>query len=272
MKIILEAISQPLFQQALIAGVLVSIACGIIGSLVVVKRMASMAGGLSHAAFGGVGLAYFLNLNPLFGAFIFAVCASLVMSYLYLKQNESMDTTVNIIWSLGMAVGLLFIALTPGYAPDLMSYLFGSILLVGKDYLCILLVLDAFLICIATCFFREIRAVCFDQEFSVVLGVSVKTTVTLLLALIAFSVVMLIQIVGIILTIAMLTLPAAAARNYSSSLGSMILLSGLVSSLVITIGLFLSYYLSAVYAIDLPCGPVIVILTTIVYLCSLLKD
>lgn len=265
---ILDAFQLPFFERAVLVGLLVSVACGIIGSYVVVKRIASISGGISHAAFGGVGLGYYFGFSPILGAFFFSLFSALVIGVVFRRQRQSLDTLITMMWSLGMALGMLFIALTPGYAPDLMSYLFGSIILVPQAYLPLIAVLDAGIVLVVFLFSHQLRAVCFDEEFCEVMGLPVSALFLLLLALSTVVVIMLIQVVGVILTIALLTTPAVIARHWSRTLTGMMFLSSIVAALCITSGLFLSYWFSADFGLDLPIGPVIILLATALYAAS----
>ena len=262
---ILEALELPFFQRALVAGLLASVACGIVGSYVVVKRIASVSGGLSHAAFGGVGLGYLAGFDPMLGAAGFALLSSVGIGVAYHRLREGLDTLVSMLWAVGMALGIFFVSLAPGYAPDLMSFLFGSILFVPERYVWLVAGLDAVILFAVLGWFREFRAVCFDEQFARVMGVPVRTTFHILLALVALAVVTLIRVVGIILVIALLTIPAAVARQWCDSLGRMMLLATLVGAVCTTSGLFLSFALSARWDVNVPTGPLIILLASAVY-------
>ena len=260
-----DLLSQPFFQRALIAGLLASLVCGIVGTFVVVKRMSSISGGLAHAAFGGVGLGYVLGINPVAGAAGFAVLTSLGVGYAYRRQRQSLDTLIVMCWSVGMALGITLIALTPGYAPDLMSYLFGSILFVDARYLMLVVALDVVLVLFVTAFYRRLQAVVFEEEFAEITGIGVDRYLLMLLALIALSTVILMRVVGIVLVIALLTMPAVVARNWSGSLVRMMVLASLIGGVCTTAGLFVAWYLDAGYGLDVPAGPLIVLVAAVVY-------
>jgi zinc transport system permease protein len=265
MMFITEALSMPLFHRAVAAGLLVSVACGIIGTYVVVKRMASISGGLSHAAFGGVGLGYFGSFSPMLGALGFCTASAALLGIVYRRRKTSLDTLISILWSLGMALGMMLIALTPGSAPDLSSYLFGSIVFVPEEYLKFAFALDILVVGMSWVFFKEFQAVSFDEEFSEVSGIAVEPIFISLLIMTALAVVTLIRVAGVILTIALLTTPAVIARQWSNSLKKMMLLSILLTAASIVSGLFLAYWLSARYAVDIPTGPLIILLVTLLY-------
>lgn len=263
-----DALSLPFFQRALIAGLMASIACGIVGTYVVVKRIASISGGLSHAAFGGVGLGYLFGFPPMLGAALFSLVTGAGLGVGYRRFRFAMDTLIAIAWAVGMALGILFVSLTPGYAPDLMSYLFGSILFVPTDWLLIAAALDVVIVVVVVTLFKELRAVAFDEDFAQVMGVPVGPVFQILLALIALAVVTLIRVVGVILVIALLTIPAAIARQWSGSILRMMVLATLIGAACTTIGLFASYGLSTSLDVQLPTGPLIILIAVLAYVVS----
>jgi len=263
-----EALAIPLFHRALAAGLLVSIACGVIGSYVVVKRISSISGGLSHTAFGGVGLAYFFGFSPLLGALGFCLACSVLLGVVYQRRRESLDTLISILWAVGMAVGMVFIALVPGYAPDLSSYLFGSIIFVPENYLFLCAALDVAILLVVALYYKQFQAVSFDEEFSAVAGLKVEWIFILLLLLTSLTVVMLIRVAGVILTIALLTTPAVIARHWSSSFTTIMRGAVYVSALCIGAGLFGAFWLSARKSIEVPTGPLIILIVTGVYIVS----
>jgi len=269
MSLLIEAFSLPLLQRALLAGLLVSIACGIVGTYVVLKRISSITGGLSHSAFGGVGLGYFCGFSPLAGALGFCMACAVLLTIVYRKRREGLDTLVSMLWSLGMALGMLFIALTPGYAPDLSGYLFGSILFVPNEYLLLCFALDVLILLTVILFSKYFQAVCFDEEYAETAGLSVDFILLCLLLLTALTVVFLIKVAGVILSIALLTTPAVVARHWQSSLSSIMLFAVLLSAFGIAAGLFITYGLSAAWEVETPTGPLIIICLTFVYVVSL---
>ncbi len=237
----LEIFQYQFMQRALIAAVLVSIACGVVGSYVVIKRIVSLSGAISHAAFGGVGLGYFLGINPVLAAIPFSIISAMAIGGVRQITNISEDTGIGILWSVGMAIGVIFINLTPGYAPDLFSYLFGSILTVNNTDLYIMLILDLIIITTVYLFRREFLAVSFDEEFSKVIGLHSLLIYMLLLALVALSVVVLIKVVGVILLIALFTIPAAISKQYTYNLRKLMILATVVGIILTSVGLILSY-------------------------------
>lgn len=263
-----EALSYPFFQRALAAGLLAAVACGIVGTLVVVRRIASISGGLSHSAFGGVGLGYLLGFEPMLGALGFGVLSALGIGVAELKLRQGMDTLIAMVWAVGMALGILFVSLAPGQAPDLLGYLFGNILLVSPGYVALVAVLDFVIVGVVLLLFRRLRAVAFDEEFAWVIGVPIGALFLLLLTLVALTVVVLIRVVGVILVIALLTIPAAVARHWTDRLSRMMAFAVLTGAVSIAAGLFLTFGLSSEFGVDLPTGPSIILLAAAVYAAS----
>jgi zinc transport system permease protein len=259
----LEVLGFEFFRNALLAGVLASIACGIIGTYVVVRRMVSVSGGISHAAFGGVGLGYYLGIDPLLGATVFTVATALGMGALEIRARQQMDTIIGAVWAAGMALGILFVYLTPGFAPDLFSYLFGNILLVPRGDILLMAVLVAIIVAIVGLFYLEFQAVTFDPDYARVMNLQVERLSLLLLVLVALTVVMLIRVVGIILVIALLTIPAAISRLYTGRVWSMMLLATGLGALFTLIGIGLSYVL------NVPSGATIILVSTAAYAAAL---
>lgn len=250
-------------RNAMYAGFLASVACGIIGSYVVVKRIVSVSGGISHASFGGIGLGYYLGISPVLGAVFFTVASALTMGLITRRTRIPEDTIIGVLWALGMAVGIIFIALTPGYAPDLFSYLFGNILTVPRSDLLLMAVLDGVVLLLVIVFHREFLYVSFDEESSTVIGIPAEALYLLLLCLIALTVVVLIRVVGVILVIALLTIPATTARQFTHNLHTMMGVAMLVGVVSAVAGLALSY------AFDLPSGATIVAVGVSLLLASL---
>ena len=261
----IDALSLPFFQRALVAGLLASVACGVVGTYVVVRRIASISGGLAHSAFGGIGLGYLAGFSPMLGAVGFGVLSALGVGLAYRRFRTGLDTLIAMVWSVGMAVGITLIALTPGYAPDLLSYLFGNILFVSSSFLGWVVLLDITVVIAAWVFYKELQAVTFDEEFAQVMGVPVEQVFMALLALTALVVVTLIRVVGVILVIALLTIPAAIARQWCDSLARMMLLATAVGALCTTGGLFVAYGLSVLLDASVPTGPLIILLSALLY-------
>ena len=255
----MEVLGSAFFQRALLAGLLVSVACGVVGTYVVVKEIASISGGLAHAAFGGLGLGYFLGFAPMLGAAGFGLAAGVGIGLADRRMRQGIETLVMMVWSVGMALGLLFVAAVPGYAPDLTSYLFGNLLFVSPTYLWIAAVLDLLLLGVVVVLGRQLQGVAFDEDFAESVGLPVDGLVVLLLGLVSVVVVLLIRVVGVLLVVALLTIPAAAARHWAASMRRTMVLAFLASAGSIVGGLFLSYGLSAGAGIELPTGPLVVL-------------
>jgi zinc transport system permease protein len=237
----IDALQFDFMQHALLAGLLVSFAAGIIGSLIVVNRMVFLAGGIAHTSYGGIGLAVYFGLPIFLGASLFAVGAALLIATLTLKKRHRMDTFIGLIWAVGMAIGVIFVDLSPGYNVDLMSYLFGSILAVSSSDLYFMAALLVVIVLFVTLRYRDILAVSYDSEYAGLRGVNVRFFYTLILILSALTVVISIKVVGLILVIAMLTIPVYIAEKLSSSLFSMMFISGAIATLFTLIGLWFSY-------------------------------
>jgi zinc transport system permease protein len=257
-------VEQPFLRQALLAGLLASIGCGLIGPFVVVKRISFLAGGIAHSVLAGMGAGVYFGFDPLLGALGAAVVSALLIGWVRLAWRTGEDTAIGALWAIGMAVGILFISQTPGYATDLMSFLFGSILLVPTRELWFMAALDLALLLAVGLLYRHFIAVTFDEEFARLRGVPVTALYLLLLVLVALTVVLMIQVVGLILVIALLTLPAAMAGQWTHSITGMMTLATLLGAGLTSGGLALSY------APDLPPGPTIILLAGALYLVSAL--
>ncbi len=249
-------------QYALLAGILSSVGCGIMGSYVVVKRIGFLAGGIAHSVLSGMGIAYFFSYAPLYGAIIAAIIAALAIGWLSIHTQEQEDTLIAAFWSMGMAIGILFISKTPHYNVDLMSYLFGNILMVSQQEIYFMLLLDSIIIILVSMFYRQLQAVTFDEEYTRLQNISVSTFYLLLLCMISLTVVLLIQIVGLILVIALLTLPAAIAAHHTHALKTMMLSAILLSCFFTNAGVAIAYNM------DIPAGASIILLTASCYFLS----
>ncbi|MCT4592935.1 MAG: metal ABC transporter permease [Anaeromicrobium sp.] len=239
---------------------LASIVCGIIGTIVVEKSLVSMSGGITHASFGGIGLAYYLGIEPMIGALIFSTMASLGVSAIKRNTNTKADTLIGMFWSLGMALGILFINLTPGYPPDMTSYLFGDILTISSKYINMMMVLTMIILVSIGSIFNYWKAYLFDEEFSKSLGINILTLENLLYILIAFSIVILIKVVGIILVIALLTIPVATAKLLSYNLKKVMILSSIFGITYSLSGLYISY------EYNIPSGATIILVSICTYI------
>ncbi|HPK16499.1 MAG: Manganese transport system membrane protein MntB [Firmicutes bacterium ADurb.Bin248] len=255
-----EALFQYQFlRNALFSGLLASVACGIVGVIVIEKKLVMMSGGIAHTSYGGVGLGYLLGFEPILGAFLFSVLAAVGIGYVKRKGGTRSDVIVGLFWSLGMALGVLFIGLMPGYPPDLTSYLFGGILSVTRTDLTMALALSAIVALVVAMFYNDWKAYLFDEEFAAILGVRTAVLEYLLLILVAMTIVALIRVVGIILVMALLTAPAATAGLLTGNLKRRMLYAVLIGALCCTAGLWVSY------ALDIASGASIVVLCAACY-------
>lgn len=259
-----EMLSYGFMRNALLAGVLVSLACGVIGTLVVLKRMVFISGGVAHTAYGGIGLAFYLGINPLLGAAAFSLIASLLMGTIQRKTRQRSDTLIGVMWAIGMAIGIIFTDLTPGYKADLMSYLFGSILAVSTSDLWLMLIVDGVVIAVVALFFKEFQATSFDETFARVRNLPVDLLYIILITMIGLSVVMLMRVVGLIMIIALLTIPAAIGSMFLKHMNKIMVLATGLSLLFTTSGLILSY------VFNLTSGATIILVAGAAYLVSLL--
>lgn len=265
-----EALTRyPFLQNALLMGLLASIACGVIGTFVVVRRIGYIAGGVSHCVLGGMGAAWYMQvvfgwrwMHPLYGALVAALAAAVIIGLVSMRAKQREDTVIGALWAIGMAIGVLFIKKTPGWNVDLLSYLFGSVTLVRPEDLWIIAALDALILGLVWLFYNKLLAICFDSEFAGLRGVRVEWLYMLLLCLTAITVVVLSAVVGIILVIALLTLPAALAANHATRLWVVMALAIVLSMLFTTAGLAFSY------GQDLPTGATTIVIAGSVYLIS----
>ena len=265
-EFIREIFSYSFMQHALLGCLLASVGCGIIGTYVVVKRIGFMAGGIAHSVLAGMGIAYFMGASPLMGAMISALIAGVLIGWINLHWRQHEDILIAAFWSVGMAIGVIFISRTEGYNIDLLSYLFGNILLITTRDLYLMLILDVFIVILVMLFYRQFLATAFDEEFSRLRGINVEFYYILLLCMVALTVVLLIQVVGLILVLALLILPAASAAQFASSIKRMMLLSVMFSAVITTTGLTLSY------EPDLPSGSTIIILAGVFYIMSIITQ
>jgi zinc transport system permease protein len=239
-----EALQLEFVRNAVMAGLLVSLVCGVIGTLVVVNRIVFLAGGIAHAAYGGIGLAFFMGWPYMAGTLGFSLCSAGVMAAVTLKAKHRADAMVGIIWAVGMAVGVILLDLTPGYHADLMSYLFGSILAAPASDLWQMGLMTILVIAVVVYYYHDFLAMSYDDEFARLRGVPVTFLYCLLLGMIAVTVVMIIRVVGLILVIALLTIPPFIAEKFTGSLKAMMAVSSALSALFTLIGLWLSYLLN----------------------------
>ena len=251
-------------RNALLAGVLVSLAAGVVGVYVVLNRVTILSGGIAHAAYGGVGLAFFFGFDPLLGAVAFSLLASLLMTVVQRRARQRTDMLIGVMWAVGMAIGIVFVDRSPGYKVDLMSYLFGSLLAVSQRDILIILVLDGIVLLTVFALYRNLLAISYDETFATVRGAPVEAISLILTALIAVTVVMMMRVVGLILVIALLTLPAAIAGLFARDMRRMMALASLLGMIFTVSGLWLSY------SYNLTSGAAIILVAAAVYLGALL--
>lgn len=254
-------------QNAVLAALLSSVACGVVGSFVVARRLTYLAGGIAHSVLGGMGLAHYLSvtqgwpwLHPIYGAVVAALIAAVIIGWVNLRASEREDTVIGAIWAIGMAVGILFISQTPGYNQELMSYLFGNILMVDGGRLWLVAGLDVVILVVVALMFNRFVAVCFDEEFARVRGLNVNAHYLTLLALTALTVVTLVMVVGIVLVIALLTIPAAIAFKFSHTISRSAVVATIVCMILTVLGLAISY------EPNLPAGATIIVVSGLAYL------
>jgi len=264
-----QALTDPdvgFLRTALLMGILASVAFGMTGSLVVVKRISYVAGAISHAVLGGIGAALYAQrahgiewMHPLVGALIAALLAALIISWIRSGGFAREDSVIGAVWAVGMAMGLVFIAKTPGFV-DPMSYLFGNILILSRLDLILVSSMDGILLLALFLGYNRLQALCFDEEQANLRGLNIAVFYTLLLCIIACTVVLLVSVVGVVLVVALLTIPAAMASQYARSLAGMMLLSSLMTMVFVTAGIGLSFMS------DWPVGPTIILVAGSAYL------
>ena len=249
-----DILSYEFMQNAILTGIIASVVCGLIGPFIVTKKMVFVSGGLSHTAFGGLGIAYFMGVNPLYGATIFVLLAALVLGQVKERKRNENDLFIGILWATGMAIGIIFIHITPGYAPNLMTFLFGNILTVTRHDVYINLVLLSIVALAIFIYFKGFVSIALDEEYAKVRNLPVKALNIGLLILIALSIVTLIQAVGIILVIALLTIPVAIAQELTVHFKRIMVISIFVGILICLSGLVASYF------IEFPSGASIILI------------
>jgi zinc transport system permease protein len=261
-----EALEYEFMRNALVAGLLTSVICGIMGTLVVVNRIVFLSGGIAHAAYGGIGLAFFFGWPYMVGTIGFSLVAAMIMAAISVKAKHRADTVIGVIWAIGMALGIILLDLTPGYNVDLMSYLFGSILTVPDSDLWIMSGLGILVAGLVFFFYDDFLAISYDEEFARTRGVQVRGLYFMLVGMLAVSIVMIIQMVGLILVIALLTIPPFIAEKFVRSLAKMMVVSSLLCTVFSVFGLFISYLF------DLTSGATIIMVAGIGFFISLIAE
>lgn len=259
-----ELFQYTFFQYALIGLAIISIASAMIGTYIVTRRMVSISGGVTHACFGGLGLGYYLGWNPVLTAALFAVASSLGVELMSVRGRVREDSAIAVIWAIGMAVGILFVFLTPGYVPELNSFLFGNVLTISSADLWAFALFTAVLALFFALFYRRIVAVAFDRDFAFVIGLPVGTISTVMTVMTAVCIVLTIRLVGIMLLMSMLALPQLTAELFCRRFSRMMLASAAVSLLCSVGGLMLAA------VVDVPCSALIVLVMASVYVLTAL--
>lgn len=264
-------VNNPFIQSALIAGLLASFASGLMGSYVVVKRVVLLSGSIAHSVLSGLGICLWLRrvygiewLEPIYGAFVASILSAILIGWIHLNYKQREDAVIATIWTSGMAIGVIFVYLTPGYNVELMNFLFGNILWVSHMDLVLLTVLDLILLFCVIAYYHRFLAICFDEEQARLRGLPVQGLYFLLLSLIAISVVLLIQVIGTILVIAFLAIPATIASLFTNRLWKMMVFSIILCVVFTLVGMGFSYDL------NWPPGATIALTASIVYLLALM--
>ena len=241
MNFIAEIFQYQFLAHAALACLLCGIACGIIGTYVVCRRLVFLSGGITHASFGGLGMAYYFGANPLLGALIFAILSAWGIETFTSRKQIREDSAIGLIWSLGMAIGIIFIYLTPGYAPNLMSFLFGNILSVTSTDIIWMAIVDAFILLIFATMYRPILYVAFDREYARSQNFPTRIVSYLMATLVAITIVISIRVVGIVLLISLLTIPAVIGNLISKSFNRILIYGSVIAALSAFAGLYISY-------------------------------
>jgi len=262
----IEAFQFEFVRNAVIAGCFTSLICGIIGTFIVVNRLVFLTGGIAHAAFGGIGVAFFFGIPYLLGTLGFSLIAAITMTAVVINYKHRADTFIGILWAVGMAIGIILIDLTPGYNVDLMSYLFGSILAVPTSDIYWMSGISILTIFLAVFFYRDLLAISYDDEFAQLRGVPVNLIYFLFIGLISLSIVIIIRVVGLILVIALLTIPPYIAEKYTGSLSMMMVLSTILAAFFNLTGLWIAF------TFNLTSGATIILVAASGFFISMVAD
>ena len=262
----IDALQYEFMRNALVAGLLASVICGIMGTLVVVNRIVFLSGGIAHAAYGGIGLAFYFGWPYLLSTIGFSLFAAMVMAAVSMKAKHRADTIIGVIWALGMSFGIILLDLTPGYNVDLMSYLFGSILTVPASDIITMLIMGILITVLVAYYYKDLLALSYDEEFAQIRGVPVKGLYFALIGMLAVTIVMVIQVVGLILIIALLTIPPFIVEKHAKSLAQMMVGSSVLGALFTVTGLWLSY------TYNLTSGASIIMVSGVFFLISMVIE
>ena len=265
-----DLLELPFLQNAILAGILCSISSGIVGTYVVLRRITYIAAAISHCVLGGLGAAKYLSvvygwtwLKPIYGAVVTALIAALIIGWISLRAKEREDSVISALWAVGMSAGVLFIYKTPGYNEDLMNYLFGNILMVSSEELYLIAALDVITIILTCAFYKQTVAVCFDEEYARTRGVNVEFYYLLVLCMTALTVVLTVNVVGIIMVIALLTLPVAISSKFFNRVWKIMLGATILGTFFTGTGLMVSY------EPNLPSGAVTIVIAGVAYLLTI---
>jgi zinc transport system permease protein len=256
----MELLSYPFFIRALVVSVLISVSCGIVGTYIVSRRLVFLGGSISHSSFGGIGIGYYLGFNPLLGAAAFAILTAFAIEGISRRTEMRQDSVIGILWSFGMAVGVIFIFMTPGYSPNLISFLFGNLLTVSLFDIIAVSVVTLLVVAVFALFFRIILYIAFDEEYAITQGLPVQAVNYLMLGLIAITIVISIRAVGIILVISLLTIPQVTAGLLTGNFRRLTGYSICFAVIASVGGLFISYFL------EIPSGASIIFTAVIVFI------
>ena len=263
----MELLQYTFFQHALLGSLLASIACGLVGTYIVTRRLVFISGGLTHASFGGIGLGLYTGIPPILSAAVFAVLSAFGVEWLSKRKDMREDSAIAVFWTLGMALGIMFTFLSPGFAPDLSAYLFGNILTITASDIALLGVLAAILAVFFGLYLRPIVSIAFDREFARSQRIPVAIFEYLLMMFIALTIVSCLRMVGIVLAISLLTLPQMTANLFTHSFKRIIWLSIAIGYIGCLGGLVISYKL------QVPSGAAIIFFSILVYaLCKVGKS
>lgn len=261
MSIIHDILTYDFMQRALIACILSGISCGIVGSYIVARRMVFLSGGITHASFGGLGIALYAGFSPTLGALAFAALSAIGIEFSSRRIKMREDSAIGIIWSLGMATGALFMSLRPGYASDLTSYLFGNILLVDNNDIIMLAVLSTTLIVGAIAMLRRIMYVTFDEDYARSQGMATQRIAYTMAIIVSLAIVLSIKVMGIILLLSLMTIPTVVANTLTKDYRKIALLSAIIGIVGNIIGFVISY------TFDLPTGSCIIFILALALVC-----
>lgn len=254
-----DIIAYPFLYRAFIAGLLLSVAAGIVGTYIVARRLVFLTGGITHASFGGIGMAYFAGINPIWGAFVFSIFSALGIDLATTRGKVREDSAIGMLWSFGMAVGIIFIALTPGYAPNLMGFLFGSIVTVATVDLVVIVAVNILVLFSFGFFFRWILYSAFDAEFAKTQNIPVRLVNTLMLIMVSITIVAGIRMVGIILLLSILTLPSSTANLFTRRFKTIAIIAIAINMVSIGSGLIFAFEL------NIPSGAAVVFVQVITF-------